>query len=419
MSENTASPLTLSSFPRAVLHVDGDAFFTSVEEALRPELKGKPLVTGGERGIVACASYAAKARGVRRPMRLFEARKICPELVCLASDYEAYSLYSERMFEIIRRFTPTVEDYSIDEAFADISGLRRLHHTGYPEIARKVKNAVQKELGLTVSVGLSTSKTLAKLASQHEKPDGLTVFPANALHRILPGIPLAKVCGFGPNTVALLEKRGVRDVWGFVRRPESWAAELLGKVGADLWNELRGNRVYPVTVERKHQASIGKCRTFTPASTDREFVKAQLARNIEAAFIKLRRHRLRAEGVAVYLRDSEFRTTGLEAEFERSSSSVFEAIKVVMPLFDKLFRSGRAYRLTGTVLFKLKPDTEAQYTLFDDMPRIKSLKELDRVIDGASARYGRHTLHLGSSALAFDEPASRKRLGVPMWQVKV
>jgi DNA polymerase-4/DNA polymerase V len=118
---------------------------------------------------------------------------------------------------------------------------------------------------------------------------------------------------------------------------------------------------------------------------------------------------------------------------------VFEAIKVVMPLFDKLFRSGKAYRLTGTVLFKLKPDTEAQYSLFDDMPRIKSLKELDRVIDGAGARYGKHTLHLGSSTLAFDEPAhrtsrgelperkkdllagetSRKRLGVPMWRVKV
>lgn len=439
MSANTAEPLSLSAFPRAVLHIDGDAFFTSVEEALRPEFKGKPLVTGRERGIVACASYEAKARGVRRPMRLADARKICPGLIALPSDYETYSLYSERMFEIVRRFTPTVEEYSIDEAFAEITGLRRLHHTGYAAIAWKVKQAVQKELGLTVSVGLSSSKTLAKLASKRDKPDGFTVLPASSLHRTLVGIPTGEVCGFGPNTVALLEKRGVRDVWGFVQRSERWASDLLGKIGMELWNELRGVSVYPIAPEHKHQASISKCRTFTPPSTDREFVRSQLARNVESAFIKLRRHRLRADGVAVYLRDAEFKTAGVEAEFERSTSSVFEGVKAVLPLFDRLFAAGKAYRLTGVVLFRLKPDSEVQYSLFDDIPRLKSLKGLDRVIDGAAALYGKHALRLGSSALAFDRPAhgseravlprrkqdllagetERRRLRIPMWQVKV
>ena len=228
---NAPAPICLASFSSAILHVDCDAFFTSVEQALKPELRGQPVVTGKERGIVACASYEAKALGVQRPMRLFEARKICPQLVCLPSDYESYSLYSKRLFDILRRFTPAVEEYSIDEAFADLGGLRRLYRTGYPEIARKMKAAVQKELGITVSVGLAASKILAKLASKEKKPDGFTTVRSSELHRFLPKIALERVCGFGPNTVALLQKKGIRNVFDYVSRPEAWARQVLGKIG--------------------------------------------------------------------------------------------------------------------------------------------------------------------------------------------
>ena len=126
---NKDAPFTLSSFPRAVLHVDGDAFFTSVEQSMHPALKGKPVVTGKERGIIACASYEAKALGIKRGVSLWDARKMCPELVVLPSDYETYSIYSKRMFEIMRRYTPEVEEYSIDEGFADVGG-RNIHPVG-------------------------------------------------------------------------------------------------------------------------------------------------------------------------------------------------------------------------------------------------------------------------------------------------
>ncbi|HRR41315.1 MAG TPA: DNA polymerase IV, partial [Syntrophales bacterium] len=122
---------SICSWPQAILHVDGDAFFTTCEEAIHPELRGKPLVTGGERGIVACASYAAKRLGVKRGVPLHEAKAFCPGLIVLPSDYETYSLFSRRMFGIVRRFTPQVEEYSIDEAFADLSGMRRAHHSSY------------------------------------------------------------------------------------------------------------------------------------------------------------------------------------------------------------------------------------------------------------------------------------------------
>src|SRR3990170_3829768 len=128
-------PLTIHSWPRAIMHMDADAFFASCEQAVHPELKGRPVITGKERGIVAAASYEARAMGVKGGMRLFEAKKVCPDAVMLPSDYETYSLFSVRMFNILRRFSPDVEEYSIDEAFVDLTGLRRIHHTGYPEIS--------------------------------------------------------------------------------------------------------------------------------------------------------------------------------------------------------------------------------------------------------------------------------------------
>ena len=173
----SSQPITISSWPRAILHLDADAFFASCEQAMHPELKGKPVITGKERGIVAAASYEAKARGVKRGMRLSEVKKVCPDAVLLPSDYETYSLFSLRMFEIIRRFSPDVEEYSIDEAFVDMTGLRRSFHGSYGIIAEKMQKSVEKELGITVSVGVSLSKVLAKIGSKHNKPNGLTLIP--------------------------------------------------------------------------------------------------------------------------------------------------------------------------------------------------------------------------------------------------
>ncbi len=440
MSESTNKLLSLSSFPRPTLHIDCDAFFTSVEQALHPELKGKPVVTGKERGIVACASYEAKRLGVKRPMRLWEAKKALPELICLPSDYETYSLYSKRMFAIIREFTPEIEEYSIDEAFAELSGLRRVFRTGYREIAWKIKQAVQQQLGLTVSVGLSASKTLAKIASKENKPDGFTVIKASELHTVLPRTPLERVCGFGPNTEALLVKHGIRNCWDYVSRPEMWAKQLLGKIGVELWHELRGEAVYPIMTEEKNDyASISKTKTFTPPSSDKDIVRAQLIRNTESAFIKLRRYKLRAKRICVFLRSQDFKSWGTEAELDRSTSSILDAAVLVNELFEKIFRPEVLCRLTGIVLSKIEPDRVSQYELFDDVPKIESHQAIDRVIDEVSELYGKHKLHLGTSLWLAkhkqhlsergDLPQRktelikgetfRQRLGVPMWKIQV
>jgi DNA polymerase-4 len=308
-------PLTLHTFPRAIVHIDGDAFFASCEQSRRPKLQGRPVVTGKERGIAASMSYEAKARGVTRGMRIAEIRKVCPEAVILPSDYETYSLLSKRFFAIVQRFTPDVEEYSIDECFADLTGLRRPLRMSYLKIAERIKKELDAELGFTFSVGLAPNKVVAKIASKWAKPSGLTAIPGRELHRFLDKLPVEKVWGIGPNTTALLQKYGVHTALEFAQRPEEWVRKLFTKPFVAIWQELNGQFVIELeTAPHDNYYSIQKFKTFTPASFDQAFVFAQLAKNIENACVKARRHHLAAQRVVVYLRTQTFQDFGREVD---------------------------------------------------------------------------------------------------------
>lgn len=430
---NTPDFITLSSFPQAIAHVDCDAFFASCEQARDPALKGKPVITGRERGIVSCASYEAKARGIERAVRLGEVKKLCPEAVILPSDYELYSIYSARLFEIIRRFTPDVEEYSIDEAFCDLTGLRRLYRASYEEIAFRIKESIQKELDITVSVGLSLSKTLAKICSKHNKPDGFTPVPGDRLHIFLKDIPLKRVCGFGPNTVALLEKQGIESVLEYIKRPKEFAQKLLGKIGLELWHELRGFKAYPVKTEIKESyLTISKTKTFSPASNSPEFVKAQAMRNLESACIKLRRYSLSARCLTVFLKRIDFTGSGMEARINRHSASTLDFTPVCARLFDELFSANVFYRATGVILSDITREGNDANDLFEDPVRLERLRRVSAAADQVNAAYGKHTLHVASTGSLANKSAHsrnalawrkgtllkgetfRRRLGIPL-----
>ena len=394
------------SYPRALLHIDGDAFFASIEQALNPALRGKPIVTGKERGIIACPSYEAKALGIKRGVPLFQAKKLCPNLVILPNDYETYGLYSRRMFNIIRKYTPLVEEYSVDEGFADITGLRRAFRASYEEIALKIQEEIHAELGITVSVGLSLSKSLTKLCSDFRKPNGFTAVPGRYIHILLQRILLDEVWGFGPNTVALLKKYGLRTAYDFAVRPEHWAGKLLHKPGREIWAELRGNSVWKVTPEEKTSyATILKSKTFTPATSDRAFVYAKLIRNVESAFMKARRYKLRAAALGVVLRHHDFRHDGLEAKLNRATSSALEAIPLIKRLFDRIFLEACKYRSTMIVLGKLENDYIEQFDLFEDRLKIESLRRVTEAIDAVNRKYGRHTVCSATALYLNGRPA--------------
>ena len=391
---------TLHMWPRAILHIDGDAFFTSCEEVIHPELKGRPLITGGERGIVACASYAAKRLGVKRGVPLHQAGALCPGLIVMPSDYETYSLFSRRMFNIIRRFTPQVEEYSIDEAFADLTGMRRAFHASYEEIALRIKKEIEREVGITVSAGLSITKVLAKIASKHQKPDGFTVIPGRRIAEYLRDLPVATIWGVGPATTAYLGKMGVKTALEFASLPEKMVQERLAKPGVEIWRELRGESVYPVSAEKKTTyASISKTKTFAPPTSDRTYLYAQLMRNLESACIKARRYGLAPRKIVSFLKTQNFDTEGSEMRLDRPSAYPVEIAPVLMEQFEILYRQGELYRATGIVLADLVSTDVTQYSLFENPLKAEKIKDLYGAMDNLSNKYGKHTLHLGASHL--------------------
>ena len=395
MSEQLFS---LHSWPRAIAHIDGDAFFTSCEEAIHPELKGKALITGGERGIVACASYPAKRLGIKRGVPLHEARKICPNLIILPSDYETYSLFLRRMFNIMRRFTPDVEEYSIDEAFADITGMRRALHSSYEEIALQMKKKIERALGITVSVGLSITKVLAKVASKHLKPAGMTVIKGRDIAQYLRDLPVEKVWGIGPATTNYLAKLGIRTALAFAQLPKKTVLNKFTKPTVEIWQELRGVSVYPVTMEEKSSyASISKTKTFAPPTSNAEYLFAHLMRNMESACIKARRYFLAPNKIVVFLKKNDFDTVGSEAKLSRPCAFPLEFSGIIHDLFDSCYCPKDIYRSTGVVLLNLEPDTNIQYTLFDNPLQAEKIRELYNAADELGQKYGKHTLHLGSS----------------------
>lgn len=403
---------SLHSWPRAIVHVDGDAFFTSCEEAIHPELRGKPLITGGERGIVACASYPAKKLGIKRGVPLHEARKICPRLIILPSDYETYSLFSRRMFDIMRRFTPDVEEYSIDEAFADITGMRRALRSSYEEIVLKMKTEIERELGITVSAGLSITKVLAKVASKHQKPSGLTIIKGREIAEYLHDLPVEKVWGIGNATTHYLAKMGIRYALEFAQLPEKKVKEKFTKPGVEIWQELRGISVYPVTAEEKSSyASISKTKTFAPATSNAGYLFAHLMRNLESACIKARRYSLAPDRIVVFLKKNDFSTVGSEVKLSHPCNCPMEFSGIIRELFDGCYSPKDVYRATGVVLLELEPDTNIQYSLFDNPPQAEKIKELYNVADELGRKFGKHTLHLGCSHLI--EELGKGRRGSP------
>lgn len=372
-----------------ILHVDADSFFASVEQALKPELRGQPVVTGAERGIIAAASQEAKLLGIKRGLQLHEARRLCPSLVVLPSDYEAYSLYSRRMFEILRRFTPFVEEYSIDEAFADLSGCEQTLGLSLEDVAARLRKYARHELGLTVSVGISLTKTLSKLCSKFRKPDGQTILRAEHLPKMLQLTPVDKVWGIGSSRAAKLHKAGVSTAWDFSRLDGARVLKLLHKPGYDTWCELQGKRTFELDPEPKEQyVSMMKGHTFAPPGSDAGIILAEAFKNTTEVMAKLRRHSHVTREIGLYLRFKGYDGTGAAIQLPRRTSGTAEAIAAVRTLFERLFDPRHTYRSTMVWLGKLEPLQGMQMDMFEETEQRHQLVRLDEALDSINARYG-------------------------------
>lgn len=419
-----------------ILHIDGDAFFASCEQSRDPRLKGKPVVTGKERGIASSLSYEAKARGVVRGMSLVEIKALCPDVVVLPSDYETYSVLSHRFFTIVRRYTSEVEEYGIDECFADISRMEKVHGMD-PVIAAKALQAdLLRELGFTFSIGVGPNKVIAKMGSKWRKPFGLTVITLDVLHRYLEQIECAKLWGIGPSTSAYLARYGITTALQFAKQELSWIKFHLHKPFYEIWRELQGDFVLPLlTDEKKSYDSIQKVKTFTPPSRDIDFLLAQLSKNIENACIKSRRYNLIAREAIIFLRTQDFRDFSEKIILPYPSAFPQDIVRTCRPLLQRLFSAQLSYRATGITLNKLIKDGGGQRDLFGTFHYKERMDRLYSGIDAISKKYGKYTVHLASSMQTgkqvqhrgsrADQPersrelfkgeTTRRRIGIPMF----
>lgn len=394
------APLSIRSFPRAILHIDGDAFFASCEQMQNPSLRGKPVVTGLERGIASSMSYEAKARGVTRAMPLHTIRRLVPDVIVLPSDYELYSLMSMRMYDIVRRYTEAIEEYSIDECFAELTGLRRTLHMSYMEMAAAIKRDLDTELGVTFSVGLAPTKVLAKVASKWKKPSGLTIIPARDAHLFLAKLDVGKLWGIGPQTASYLHQTGVETALDFAQLRDEWVEKNLSKPYRSIWYELHGDMVFPLETQKKTAyKSISKTKTFTPATTNKAFIFAQLSKNVENACIKARRYKQASADIFAFIKTNDFRFHSMVVSLERATALPHLIIGALREPFEKTFRPGTPYRSTGAVLTELKPDFQ-QPDLFGEIEVSTRLYSVYEYVDKMSDKFGKHSVFLGSSFLA-------------------
>lgn len=393
--------LCLFDFPKAILHIDGDSFFASCEVAKNPKLRGKVVITGLERGIVSSMSYEAKRMGITRAMRLFEVRKICPEAVILPSDYETYSLFSVRMYDIVRRYTPEVEEYSIDECFADLTGLRRPLNMSYEEMAERIKKELDNELGITFSIGLAPTKVLAKIGSKFKKPSGLTVIKGRDVHLFLKETPVGKVWGIGPQTSSYMNKLGIRTALDFAQKNKDWVMEKFTKPHFETWRELRGESVFGLSVGKKNDyKSISKTKTFTPPSGDREFVFSQLSKNVENACIKLRRHKLSAKRIFFFIKTQTYRYRGAEIRLSDATVSPNEILDAIGNYFGGVYQPETLFRSTGVILSDLETIKDRQLDLFGKVAVLEKFSKIFSSMDEIDRKYGKHSVFLGTSFAA-------------------
>jgi DNA polymerase-4 len=414
----------VSQTPRlaSIIHVDMDAFFVSVELLDQPELRGKPVVVGGdgERGVVAAASYEARSFGIHSAMSSVQARRLCPHAIFLRGRYERYSEVSANVMAIFRDVTPLVEPLSLDEAFLDVSGALRLLGEA-PIIASALRQRVLDEQGLTCSVGVASTKFVAKLATEAAKPKasekgpqfGSGVFvvqPEETLEFLRP-LPVESLWGVGPATLAKLHRIGVLTIADLADLPEENVVAVLGRSqGRHLHSLANGHDERSVEPDRAMK-SIGHEETFARDHHLRSTLDRELVQFADAVASRLRAQGLVARTIQLKVRFGDFTTITRSTTVNVSvddSRSILEAGRRLLELVDP----AQGVRLLGLSVSGLSSDSSKQLT-FDEATGVPGWQEADRTIDEIRARFGDDAI--GPAISAGPDGLRLKRKGNQQW----
>ena len=367
-----------------MLHADLDAFYASVEQRDDPRLRGRPVIVGA--GVVLACSYEAKARGVRTAMGGWQARRLCPDAVVVPPRFRAYSAASKAVFEVFRQTTPLVEGLSIDEAFLDVSGLRRV--SGTPtEIAIRLRSDVREQVGLPITVGAARTKFLAKVASGVAKPDGLLVVPVGAELAFLHPLPIERLWGVGTVTSAKLRERGIRTVGQVARLGEAALVSLLGRASGRHLHALAHNHdPRPVVVGRR-RGSIGSQHALGRRPRSREDIDAVLAGLVDRVSRRMRAAGRIGRTVTLRLRFDDFSRATRSHTLPRATSHTRTLLAAARRLLANAYPmiELRGLTLVGVAVANLDDGRAMQPELpFDAHSGV----DLDTALDAVRERFG-------------------------------
>jgi len=378
--------------PKAILHIDLDSFFVSVERVLDPSLEGKPVLVSGNpegRGVVSSASYEAREFGVRSAMPIGRAKKLCPQCVILPVRMKAYADFSEKVFELLREFSPLVEEASIDEAYVDVTGTEKLF--GPPRrLAEKMQKAVKQRLGLPSSIGIGRNKLVAKIASKLAKPAGIVEVAPGREREFLAGLSIRVIPGVGGKTEERLNEMGVAKVRDLVRLGPEKLSQSLGKWGAELWRHGQGMGDDVVVSEEPAPKSLGKEVTFDEDLSDPEQIGTWLYFLAHQLGLRLRKRGLYARHLTVKLRSPEFKTWTRGATLEPATSHDFDLYSAAKKILDKEKGKGLTLRLLGICAGSL---TESRQLSLFEREEIEKRDRLFKALDRLREKFGVDTVY--------------------------
>lgn len=382
---------------RTILHADMDAFFAAIEQRDRPDLRGKPVIVGGDgpRSVVSTCSYEARRFGVHSAMPGTTARKLCPQGVFLPVRSEVYGRVSRQVQDVFHRYTPLVEPLSLDEAFLDVTGSSRLFGDG-ETIARSIKADVLKETQLTISVGVAPCKYVAKVASDLDKPDGLVIVPAGSVTDFLAPLPVSFLWGAGKGMQERLARHGLKTIGDVQQRSAEDLQRLLGDAaGLHFFNLSRGLDDRPVVTGHAAK-SISHENTFGTDLVEREACHSFLVDQSDRVGRRLRREGLLGRTVRIKVRFGDFKTLTRQAAVAPTDND-FVIGKAALSLFDGVWDGRTGIRLLGVAAGNLvRPDEPVQTDLFQGTD--KTSGQLLRAIDDIRSRYGRDAIRHGAAA---------------------
>jgi DNA polymerase IV len=384
---------------RIIALVDMNAFLASVEQALNPDLLGKPVIVGGEpgtRGIVICSSYEARKLGVGFGVSLAEAYRRLPQAHFVKGDIKIYIDYWRKVQEIFDEYTPQIEPVSMDEGYLDLSGCRT-RFGSVRELGQSLKDAIRDRLGLRCSVGISASRMFAKIACNMHKPDGLTVISVEHAAEMLPGLPARQLPNIGHKIEAALAALGVHTVGDLQKVPRSALIELFGVRGSEWYDYARGIDKREVKTS-SHQKTISRETTFNADSVDKEFLHGTLYYLLERVCQKLRELALVSARIGVKLRYVDYSSVDDARTMNFPTNSEGEIHSYVNALFEKLYTRKTGVRHLGITAMNLSPAFR-QIRLFDSERSFDLAQSLDKVRSslGYHAIYTGRTIRLGDS----------------------